>query len=292
LGQNLAEGLAPEYEVHPVYHRNPPPCAGAGAVAADLTDPDQLDQVFRSVQPDVVVHTAAMSQPDECETSPDFAFHINTKAAEMVANECAGGGCRLVHISTDLVFDGRRGHYTEADPVGAPGVYAQSKIEAERRVLKAHESAVILRVALLYGPGWQAHPGSLEQVLASWRAGKPRTFYTDQFRTPLFAPQAAPLIRRIVENEDVRGILHAGGGERLSRYDFAVLLAERVHAPESLVLPGSMWDVKGAAPRGADCSLVSSYAEQVLGARLIGCAEGLDILARQGFLTPLRAGAS
>jgi dTDP-4-dehydrorhamnose reductase len=110
------------------------------------------------------------------------------------------------------------------------------------------------------------------------------TFYSDQHRTPLFAPEVAHVIERILRSPGIRGIFHVGGADRLSRLEFALMVADRINVPRELAKPGRMSDSGGPARRGADCSLVSEKLRTVLGVAPLPCGEGLDGLVRQGYL--------
>lgn len=287
LGHNMALGLAVEHQVFACYLRNLPEAASVRAIPLDVTQPVEVSEQLRRLHPELVVHAAAISQPDRCEKGPEEARKVIVEGTRHVARAARRVGCRLVHISTDLVFDGKRGNYTEEDPVAGINVYSSAKIEAEAVVRSIMPAAVILRVSILYGVGNPAHPGFMDTVILSWRSGRPMRFYTDQIRTPTFAPQVAEAVRLILDRRDVRGTFHLGGADRLSRYDFAVLLAGRIGAPPELVQQGSMWEVQGVAPRGADCSLVSEKIQRELGLRVIGCDEGLRWLEKCGYLRPM-----
>jgi len=113
------------------------------------------------------------------------------------------------------------------------------------------------------------------------------TFYVDQYRTPTFAPQVADVVQKLLLHPESAGVFHVGGSDRLSRYDFGLLLAHQVGAPGSLVQAGSMWDTAGAAPRGADCSLVSTKIVELLGVKPLACSEGLKKMCRDGYLLSL-----
>ncbi len=286
LGQNIAPLLAQRHEVFAGFFTHPPEGISA-STRIDVTRPDLLWREFRALKPDLVVHAASMARPDECQANPERARQVIVEGTAGVTRACNSLGCRLVFISTDLVFDGRRGYYTETDPTSGISVYADCKIQAEKVVRDNAPAATILRIALLYGRGTAAHPGQIELMLRPWRAGIPSTFFTDQYRTPLFAPVVADVVEALLLRPDFCGILHAGGGERVSRYEFAELVAERVQAPRGLLRPGSMWDSQAAAPRGADCSLVSKRLEAELGIRPMTCSEGLDVLLKTGDLRPL-----
>ncbi|HYK89548.1 MAG TPA: SDR family oxidoreductase [Acidobacteriota bacterium] len=287
LGHNLIPALARQHEVFAGYLVNPPERISAAPVLIDVTQPDLLSRQFNAIRPDLVVHAAAMSRPDECEENPVKAGQLIVEGTGNIARACGRYSARLVHISTDLVFDGRRGWYTEEDAVSGISIYSNCKIDAEKLVLETAPASTILRVSLMYGRGARAHPGQIDLMLRGWRAGHSGTFFTDQYRTPLFAPQVADIVEALLRRADYRGILHAGGGERLSRFKFAELLAERVKARRELIRPGSMLDNKSAAPRGADCSLVSLRLERELGVKPVTCTEGLDSLVTDGYLQPL-----
>jgi dTDP-4-dehydrorhamnose reductase len=109
-------------------------------------------------------------------------------------------------------------------------------------------------------------------------------FYTDQFRTPTYAPHVARVVDKVAQTPAARGIFHVGGAERLSRYHFAQLLAERVGASQDLVRPGLMRDSGAIAARPADCSLVSQKLRRELGIAPTSCIDGLDELKREGYL--------
>jgi dTDP-4-dehydrorhamnose reductase len=287
LGHNLILGLEREHRVIAGFHNTRLDLERAEAVPLDVTRPEQLAEQFTRLNPDLVVHAAALSQPDECERHPARAQGVIVDGTRNMAQASREFGFRLIHISTDLVFDGTKGNYTEADQVRGISVYSRAKIEAERLVREIAPSAVILRIAVLYGPGNRDHPGFVDTVMARWRSGKPMTFYVDQYRTPTFALQVADAAGKVLLHPESAGVFHLGGSDRLSRYEFGLLLARQVGAPRSLVQAGSMWDTAGAAPRGADCSLVSTKIGEVLGVKPLECSEGLKRMRRDGYLLPL-----
>ena len=207
LGHNLILGLAREHRVIAGFHSTRLDLEHAVAVHLDVTQPAQLAEQFTRLKPDLVVHAAALSQPDECERHPGRAQGVIVDGSRNMAQASREFGFRLIHISTDLVFDGTKGNYTEEDQVRGISVYSRAKIEAERIVREIAPSAVILRIAVLYGPGNRNHPGFVDTVMARWRSGQPMTFYVDQYRTPTFAPQVAEVVQKLLLHpESVRGV--------------------------------------------------------------------------------------
>jgi dTDP-4-dehydrorhamnose reductase len=282
LGHNLLRGLCDRHELFAGFHAHHPAVWECKPVVLDITNFDELAAQLDAIKPEVVVHAAAMAQPDECEREPKRAHDVIVAGTRHIAEACRRISARLIHISTDLVFDGKRGRYTEEDEVKGIGVYSRAKIEAEQIVRTIAPSGIILRVALLYGLGNASHPGSLANTIRSWRQGKVLTFYTDQYRTPTFAPQVCQAVAKFLEHPQISGVFHLGGAERISRFEFAAILAEQARIPLHLLRPGSMFETPVSAPRGADCSLVSDKIHAILGLRPLRCLEALQLITREG----------
>ena len=282
LGHNLGQVLCRRHEVFAGFCANPPDNGAWTPVQFDVTKAGDVSAKIEQARPDLLIHSAAISQPDECEHRPELARDVIVTGTQNVADGCRRNSVRLLHISTDLVFDGRRGWYTEEDEVHAISVYSNTKIEAEKVARDAVPSSTILRVALLFGIGSSSHQGSIVSILRSWREGRVLTFYTDQYRTPTYAPQVAEVVERLLEKPDVRGVFHLGGADRVSRFEFAARLAEKAGIAMQFLRPGSMFDSQAVAPRGVDCSLVSKKIEEVIGVRPLHCREALDLMEQQG----------
>lgn len=282
LGHNLVRGLCARHEVFSGFRSTAPDAKEPTPVELDITKAAEVRKQISEIRPDLVVHSAAMSQPDECEREPVRAHDVIVCGTRNVASACREFEARMVHISTDLVFDGTRGWYREEDEVNGISVYANAKIEAERSVLSIDPDGIILRVALLFGIGSPSHPGSLVRILRDWRSGRSLTFYSDQYRTPAYAQQVVEVVDRLTEQPLVKGILHLGGADRVSRYEFAVGVAGIAGIDIRMVRSGRMSDMPSSAPRGADCSLVSEKICSELGVRPLRFSEALDQMKREG----------
>ncbi|MBA3844121.1 MAG: sugar nucleotide-binding protein [Actinobacteria bacterium] len=180
---------------------------------------------------------------------------INADGSQAVAR--AAQGRRLIHLSTDLVFDGSRGRYREEDALAPVSSYGRSKAEAEQRVLAAEPSATLVRTSLIYGLA----DGPQERL-----AREGTTFYVDEIRSPVYVNDLAAAIVELLEH-DVAGPLHMGGADDISRYDFALLLGAD---------PARIARAHTSAERAPNVSLDSSRAASLLGTRLRGIYEVLD----------------
>jgi dTDP-4-dehydrorhamnose reductase len=220
----------------------------ASAERVEVRDAAAVRDLLERVRPDVVIHTAYRQD------GPD-ARAINVDGSEHVARASAAVGARLVHLSTDVVFDGRKGApYVEDDPVCPVTDYGRTKAEAELRVAAAHPGALLVRTSLIYGG---AEPTQHELA-----AHDPSfTFYANERRSPVQVTDLAAALLELAAL-DVAGPLHVAGADAVSRAQFAELIARRPVAT-------------GEAPptRPLDCTLDSSRAQALLRTRLRGVRE-------------------
>jgi dTDP-4-dehydrorhamnose reductase len=217
----------------------------ASTERVEIRNPTVVRELFERVRPDVVVHTAYRQEDAS----------VNVEGAENVARAAAAVGARLVHLSTDVVFDGRKGWpYVEEDPVSPVTGYGRAKAEAEVRVAAAHPTALVVRTSLIYGG---AEPSKHERA-----ARDPGlTFFTNEIRNPVQVTDLAGALLELAEL-DLSGPLHVAGADAVSRAGFAELVSGAPVRSES-------------APdtRPLDCRLDSSLAQSVLRTRLRGVRE-------------------
>lgn len=216
----------------------------------DVRDAAAVGALLRRVRPEVVVHTAYRQDgPGAWETTVDGAGHVAAAASEV--------GARLVHLSTDVIFDGRKGApYVEEDPPSPASEYGRAKAEAERRVAGACPAALLVRTSLILGgPG---HEPSKHELAAHDRR---LTFYEDEIRCPVQAGDLAAALLELAAL-DVSGPLHVAGPEAVSRAGLAELVARR-----------QVQRAPAPAGRPLDCSLDSSRAVALLRTRLRGVRE-------------------
>lgn len=242
----------------------------------DLSVPDELASVLAEVRPDLVVHAAAITNVDACERNPELAQRVNCDVLGEIVAYCQVNGSRLVHISTDSVFDGQKETpYTESDPVAPLNVYARTKLAAESLVLK-HPDAIVLRTNIF---GWRPPGGDIsfgEWVLRSLRDGTPLTMFHDVMYSPIATPLFAGVVAQCVK-AGLSGLYHAGGGENLSKYQFALKVAEAYGLPTDNVLRISVTDKPLAALRPRNMALDSSKLADALGiGRLPDVAASID----------------
>lgn len=195
-------------------------------VAADITHPFELQAIIESEKPTAIVHCAAMSQVDECEQKQKEAHNINVEATARLVLDAEEHNCFFLFVSTDFVFDGEKGMYTEEDDVNPISWYGQTKLEAEAIVQTAEVPWAIVRTCLVYGNAY-SHGRS---TIFSWlrdnlKAGRNCKVVDDQFRTPTYVNDLAIGIALVLEQRKT-GIWHISGEEVFTPYRMGLAIAE------------------------------------------------------------------
>jgi dTDP-4-dehydrorhamnose reductase len=275
VGGNAAVLGAKTWNVTATYESHPFEIAGVHTVRLDLENFRDVRSLVLSLRPQAVIHCAAWSRLDECESDRSRTFKINSESVRVLAEACAESGSRLVFTSTDMVFDGEKGNYAETDPVHPVSVYGESKCAAEEHIRRVCADHAIARVALVYGKPVTGGTSFSEGLLKAWKDGKSTPLFTDQFRTPV---EAAGLAEALLElaSSLFRGTMHAGGADRADRHAFGRFLAQKAGVPDDLLLPVSMFDAALPARRPRDASFDTSLARSVLKTRLLGFREGIE----------------
>lgn len=273
LGANLVLTAMAEHEVVAVCHRHPLAHPALDVIEADLSAPGVAREVIASRRPDWVVHCAAMTDVDACESDPAAADRLNRDMARAVAQAAWAEGAGLVHISTDAVFDGEAGPYREEDEARPANAYGRSKLEGETAVAAAHHRALVVRTNFF---GWNAQP---KHSLAEWfldrlERGEITPGFVDVWVTPMLASDLAAVILRMMAS-GLRGLYHAAGAECVSKYDFGRAVADVFGLDAELVRPARVEAAGLAARRPKRLCLDGSKVERELGVRLPGVTEGL-----------------
>ncbi len=249
----------------------------------DVTDRSSTFNLVENLRPDVVADTHALHNVDYCETHREEAFRVNVEGTRNLVDAASKVGARFLYVSTDYVFDGRKGHYGEEDKTNPLHYYAQNKVEAERMVSDL-PSFIISRPSVIYG--W--NPLEASGIPSS--SGKTINFamfvldklvknevikaVTDQYSSPTLADNMVEALLRLA-NMDVNGVYHTAGRSCVSRYEFAVRAAETFDYPTSLVLAVSSTDFKQVAERPKNSCLSVEKAEGALNMKFMTIEEGL-----------------
>ncbi|HEX4887745.1 MAG TPA: dTDP-4-dehydrorhamnose reductase [Luteibaculaceae bacterium] len=231
----------------------------------NLCDQSEWTAVYNDFEPDVVIHTAAMTNVDQCETEREACTEINVKAVQRIFESCARTGAKLIHLSTDFVFDGSNGPYSEGDEPNPLSFYGESKWQAEQILLNStYQNWAIARTIIVYGKGENLSRGHIVfWVRDMLRQNKEITIVDDQFRSPTWAVDLANGCLQIALL-DQRGIFHLSGPQTLSIYELAKEVAQYYALDDTLIKPVKTGEFKQPAKRPLRTGFVIDKAQKLL----------------------------
>jgi len=194
---------------------------------------DELDSIIFDKKPDAVINAAALTNIESCEKKKTETFNINTKLAENISYICIKYRTKLIHISTDSLFRGNKEYLNETTDYDTQNVYAESKAQAEKIILKNNSNALILRTSF-YGWGPTTRQSLSDWIINSLRSNKEINCYKNIFFTPLFTIELSEIIFELIKN-NARGIYNISCDEKLSKYQFAIELAKTLQLDQNLI---------------------------------------------------------
>lgn len=250
-------------------------------IPMDITIKKSVAEVISSEKPDIVIHTAAMTNVDQCELNKEEAYKSNVIAVENIIEACEAANSFLVHVSTDFIFKGDEGLLTEEAVPDPVNYYGETKLLAEQKVMESKLRWAIARTVLVYGI---AHDMSRSNIVLwvknSLESGKNIQVVNDQFRTPTLAEDLAMGCWLIAEKE-AKGIFNISGSDLLSPYDIALKTADAFQLDKSLMNSTDSSIFKQPAKRPLKTGFNIEKARKVLGYSPHTFDEGLEVLKRQ-----------
>lgn len=258
IGASILRRAPKEWTIAATYFAHPIEQENVADFCMDVRDADAVSHLFAEFCPEVVIHTAALM-------SGDGMMATNIEGTRNVARAAKQVGARLIHLSSDVIFDGEHAPYTEDDAPAPITPYAESKARAEQVVKTEHPHAVIVRTSLVYG--FDPMDLRTRQTLN----GEMAYLFTDEYRCPIFVNDLADALIELAQN-DFAGVLHIAGAQRVSRYEFGLKLA-RAFGIEPKFQPAL--SASHPSPRPRDCTLDITRAQKILRTRLRGVDEVL-----------------
>lgn len=231
----------------------------------DITDTSKIMMSVTCAEPDVVIHCAAVSDVDWCEQNPETAMKINRDGTCKIAQACNDCGAKMVLISTDFVFDGRFGPYSENDKTNPINFYGRTKLEGEHAALQSLDNLLIVRVAAAFGLRIEGSKHNyVSSMIEKLQTGNQVEAWIDQYNTPSYMDELAQVLWMLI-HKDVTGVIHYGTSDRLSRYEMALHVCHIMGFPEKLVLPVRLADMKLHAKRPLETGFVTDKVHEILG---------------------------
>jgi len=261
--------------------RKPIPISGAqlSSHVLDILDGNRLSSAFEEINPQVVIHAAAIADIDFCQANPDTAWKVNVDLANHLAILCSKRRARMIFVSTDTVFDGARGRYIEQDEPRPVNFYGETKVQAESLVRKLVPSWTIVRTALVVGfpaAGFEGGNTFLPKMLSELRAGNSYGVPDEEVRSPI---DVLTLSRALLELalHNVPGTFHLAGSDTMNRFAMACRVAQRFGFSTELITVRNPSSIPGRAPRPRDVSLNNSKASATLRTPMLDLNSALNL---------------
>jgi len=261
LGRACLERFEHDYEVLATGRHLPQDNFRFRVQPLDITDVKAVERTIETFNPDIVLNLAAMTNVDLCERSPKKAKLVNTEAVKQLQAVFQG---HLIQLSTDYVFDGRNGPYSETDSLNPLNIYGRTKAEADTWLLNQGKKVTILRANVIFDVTQGTHASFVKWVLDSLSAGKQIQVVEDQVNNPTWTVALTEVIEAIIQQGQT-GIFHYGGKELLSRYAFALRIAHIFNLQSDLIKPVFTRDFRQEAERPLQSGLRTEKVEKELG---------------------------
>ena len=260
IGRQVVKDLSETHEVFSCYNKSKP--EHGNIIKMDLLNHEMISNIMSEKKPDVVIHLGAMTAVDLCDAQQDNALKINSQATEILAKECSKINSFMVYVSTDYVFNGNSGLYKENDVTNPLGFYGKSKLLGEKSIQNFSSNWCIARTSTPFG----LHPTKKSfpiWVIENLQKQKQIDVLTDQFTSPTYVPNLSRMLIEISERH-LTGIIHVAGASKISRYEMASLVSDKLGLDGKLLREISINDIKWEAQRPKDSSLNVSKAISTL----------------------------
>ncbi|MCX8066075.1 MAG: NAD(P)-dependent oxidoreductase [Candidatus Hydrogenedentes bacterium] len=243
---------------------------------------EEWGEVIEEVKPTTIIHTSAMADIDQCQKDKQTAYSVNVELTKVLVKASEKCRARFIFCSSDTVFDGNKGMYTEEDTPIPVNYYAETKIESEKLVLNSDTPRVVARISLVMGfPAFRTIGNSfMARMEQKIKSGEPVPMPQDEYRTPIDVYTLSEALVELALSSDYEGILHLSGNERISRYNMAIMICEEMNWDKNCIVP-SIVDNPTRAPRPKDASLNNSRARAILKTEFLNVVGGIRRLKEE-----------
>ena len=240
----------------------------------DITNFEQIKSTLFNFNPNVIINLAAYTDVDGCELNPNKAYLLNTKSVEMLSDKFDG---YFIQISSDYVFDGYNGPYSENDETNPLSIYGKTKLDAENILQDSALNWCVLRTNVLFDYYSSTEASFINWVVDSLKLNKSINVVEDQWNNPTWTQNIAEIIELII-NKNVKGIYNYGGADYLNRFEFARIIADIFDLDKTSILPINTESLNQAAPRPLKGGLKTAKIEQELDIESIKLIDSLNAI--------------
>ncbi len=282
LGQRLTEFFSESkhFELLTVSAEEKSFIQGVEYKSLDIIQKQKVKELILDFFPDFVINVAAYTNVDKSEYEKEIAWKVNVKGVENIALYSWTIDAHLIHLSTDYVFDGKAGPYTEEDKPFPINYYGRTKLAAENSIRTSGVRFTIIRSNVLYGPVKFGRHDYVRWVIDSLKSGKEIRIVTDQFNNPTYIDDICSAINKVIEYKK-EGIFNIGGFEVLSRYQFTLRIADFFSLNKALIKPILTQDLNQPAPRPLKSGLINLKAETQLGYKPRSLEETFELIKKE-----------
>jgi len=273
----VQRAIEKEFDVFVGIHTNR--SAIGNEVEFDLANKEKIERAFTKIKPEAVVHLAAFTDVDGCERDRDLAQKINSEASSIIAKQAHNHDSFLVHVSTDYVFDGNQGLYSEGDEPNPINWYGQTKLKAEQLVTQEGGHFCVARISTPFGLHERRTSFPVFVAKQLQRKQEVRAL-TDQYTSPSHISNLADMLIAVLEQR-IGGILHLASATRASRFEVAQSVASKMNLDRSLIIPIEMNSMNWIAKRPKDSSLAVSLCAQKTNVDPWTLEEGISKLTKE-----------
>lgn len=270
LALNWAYVMRNTWEVCLLTNRHSVMLNGVSSLKANLMDSAELSRLMNSISPDIIVHTAGLTNVDLCEIDSKACYEANVEIARNVALSAKKISASLIHISTDHLFPGNASFVKEGALPNPVNEYGKSKLLAEEIVLQESKDSLVIRTNF-FGWGHKYRQSLSDWIISSLRSEKKLPLFTDSYITPILIDNLVEAAHELIDKK-ISGVVNLVGDERISKYEFGIKLAKKFELPEGLIVPSTMENIDLSAKRPRDMSLSNELVKKLLG-REIGCVD-------------------
>lgn len=275
FGTHLAIKASLYWKTYVLYNSNPIFLHGIECIKADITNKDEVIRIVQKISPDVIIHSAALINLIFCENNQEIVWRTNVLGTANIAMAAELTGAKIIYISTDQVFNGNLGNYSEVDRPDPKSYYGKTKLEGENIVASTNSNYCIARLSLLYGWSLNKSKCFSELIIGYLKEGKKIDLFTDEYRTPIYINNACEIICDLAKGEYSNEIYHISGSQRINRYEFGLLLADIFNLKKDLIIPVAMNGISQYKDRPRDCSLNNKKVLMAFKSKLLSLEVGL-----------------
>lgn len=229
----------------------------------DFLNVISLKKAIHDATPQIIINAAGLTDPSMCELKPDLAQELNTEIINKLKNLVSNGNIKFIQLSTDNVFDGNKGNYSETDQPKPINVYGQTKYQAEMLVRNNFKNFSILRISLVFGKSYSQKASANEAILDTISKGKTYYALTDEYRSPTYVGDVPLVVKKLIKR-GINGIFHISSNRKLSRYEFAQKVLELYGYSMDNLKPICSKDFQCAYNRPSDTTLNTEKTRDVL----------------------------